>query len=240
MYRSWRAIRTAATTAVIAVAATAALAVVVDAAPAPTPTPTPQPATAAPRPPASGPARAAELPPVTEHALDPEVLAASASAAPGLGGGQQVTQTIQLTVVGGDLELVSEKAIVVLERVPGSARDWAGTLPPVRVVDARGTHEGWTVRWTVAAVELEGGPRSPHGPAAKVHVAPSEPVVVAGLPDGLAAGKAGPAVRHGRTLFSAAEGTGGGTYEAGGVVTLRLPASVDGDRIEVELAFSLG
>lgn len=61
---------------------------------------------------------------------------------------------------------------------------------------------------------------------------PGAPVVAAGQP--------GPATRHGRTLFGAARGTGGGTYEAGGVVTMRLPRSVDAGAVVVDLAFTVG
>ena len=152
--------------------------------------------------------------------------------------GQAVTQVVQVAVIGGPLELASDQATVVLERVPGSKADWVGTLPPVRVVDARGTHEGWDVRWAVGGVDVD-SPTPNHVPAAKVHLEPGEPVVVAGLPDGLAAGKGGPGVPKGRVLFSAEPGSGGGTYEAGGTVSVRLPSSVDASAVTVRLTFTL-
>lgn len=227
--------RSKAMSVVVAVGVTVALASYVEASPANGGSSTsvrgvPAPASA----PAAARARAAALPPVTEHAI--EVLPDLATPS---GGGQSVTQVVQVAVIGGPLELATEQATVVLERVPGSKADWVGTLPPVRVVDARGTHHGWEVCWTVTGLEVDSS-RPSHVPGAKVQLQPGAPVVVAGLADGLAAGKSGPAVRRGRTLFRAAPGTGGGTYEAGGIVTLRLPASVDASAVTVHLAFTLG
>ena len=72
----------------------------------------------------------------------------------------------------------------------------------------------------------------------KLH--PGVPVVVAGLAEGVEAGDPGRANHRGRTLFRALEGWGGGTYEAGGVVTVQLPASVDADHVTVRLALRLG
>jgi hypothetical protein len=230
---SWRAVLAATATAVVA---TGALSMVVDAAPAPhrsAATVVHVRADAA-----THAAPSAPLPPVTEHPVDPAVLAAAQSGA-GPTGGQSVTQTIQLTIVGGELSLTSDHATVTLERVEGSHHDWVGTLPPVRVVDARGSGAGWTVRWTVADLDVQGARRASHAPVAKVRLEPGAPTVVAGLPDGISAGRPGPATRHGRTLFSAATGTGGGTYEDGATVTLRLPRSVDADSVVVELAFTV-
>lgn len=178
-------------------------------------------------------ARPTALPPVTEHPISVPDLPASS------GGTQSVTQVIQVAVIGGSLELVTDQATVVLERVPGLKADWVGTLPPVRVVDARGTHEGWEVRWAVSGVDVDSTKPS-HVPFAKVQLEPGQPVVVAGLLEGLEAGKPGPGVPKGRTLFSAAPGTGGGTYEAGGTVSVRLPSSVDASAVTVHLTFSLG
>lgn len=235
MVGSWRAVLAATATAV---AATGALAVVVDAAPAPGSRAATV-ATAHPAPASHLSAVAAPLPAVTEHAVDPAVLAAVHSSAAATGG-QSVTETIQLTIIGGELSLASDHATVTLERVEGGHDDWVGTLPPVRVVDARGTGAGWVVRWTVTGLDVAGARRASHVPAAKVHLQPGTPVVVAGLPDGIAAGRPGPATQHGRTLFSAEPGTGGGTYEAGGTVTLRLPRSIDADSVVVDLAFAVG
>jgi hypothetical protein len=217
---------------VVAVGATVALASYVEASPAGGSSSSVR-VVSAPRatPPA---ARPTALPPVTEHPISVPDLDQPSS-----GGSQSVTQVVTLSIVGGPLELATEQATVVLERVSGSKADWVGTLPPVRVVDARGTHEGWEVRWAVGGVGVESFKRS-HVPAAKVQLEPSDPVVVAGLPDGLAAGKPGPAVPKGRVLFSAAPGSGGGTYEAGGTVTLRLPSSVDASAVTVHLTFTLG
>ena len=170
------------------------------------------------------------LPEVTTADVDATVLEAARSAPDA--DPQSVVQMVQLTVIGGELELLTDHATVTLERVAGTSRDWTGVLPPVRVVDARGTLEGWTVRWRVEDVSVGSAAR-------RVRVAPDAPVVVAGSADGLVAGSAGPSGPRGRTLFRAHVGYGGGTYEAGGTVTLRLPPHVDVDEVVVDLAFAL-
>lgn len=235
MGTSWRTIVTA---TAMAVAATAGIAAVVDAAPAPTSDPSPVVAiSAAALGDASG-ATAAALPPVSEHALDPSLVAA-AQAPVGHTAGQSVTEVIQLTIIGGELSLVTDHASVTLQRVPGSDRDWTGALPAVRVIDARGTFAGWDVEWMLTSLDVQGAAIHGQVPDAKVRVDPAAPAVVDGTPDGLAAGKSGPAVHKGRTLFSAAVGSGGGTYEAGATVSIRLPEHIDADSIVVELAFSV-
>lgn len=235
MARGWRALVTAAVTAVIA---TTAVAVAVQAAPAPQGSPAPSssggPGPAAPAHSASPIALAA----VTEHALDPQLLASVAGTHGG--GAQSVTETIQLAVLGGELSLATEGATVVLTRVPGSLRDWTGLLPPVQVVDARGTGAGWRVVWRVAALDVQTGPtRRDHTPATAVHLEPEAPTVVAGSPDGIAAGPPARGVPSGSTLLRAGAGYGGGTYEAGAAVSVRLPAAIDADAVVVELVFSL-
>lgn len=148
---------------------------------------------------------------------------------------QSVVQEIRLTVIGGELSLETTSAVVVLEQV--SEREWVGVLPPVRVVDARGTHEGWDVRWSVNGVDVAGTERKV--PDALVRLEPNEPVVVAGLADGVVAGKVGPGTGKGRTLFEAEPGWGGGTYEAGGAIRVRLPGGVDATSVAVHLTFDL-
>ena len=147
--------------------------------------------------------------------------------------GQAMTQTVALTINGGDLELQSDAATVVLHSAESGTK-WIGDLPPVRVVDARGTLEGWTVEWTVDSLEVDGQPRR-----GTVRVTPADPVVVAGGEDGLQAGREAVARRQGRVLFSADANHGGGTYEAGGQVTVRLPGSVHPEAVVVHLSFSV-
>lgn len=226
----WRAVVVA---TVLAVSATGALAATVRA----DPPPDPAMRTVAGPSAVGGVGPAQPLASVTGHPVDPAVLAAFAAPR---GSAQTVTETIQLSVRGGDIELPSRHASVALRPVPGSDGDWTGELPPVRVVDARGTHEGWSVRWALAAVDVEGTSRGEAMARARMRVAPDEPIVVDGLPVGLAAGDAAPSVPHGRILFAAARGTGGGTYEAGATVSLRLPRSIAATEVTVELTFSLG
>jgi len=227
---SWRALGGAAVVAIVATGIVAGVVQAQPAAVAPAVATSPMPAASA-----HAPAATYALGPVTEHAVDGATLAAGQHARSTQG--QTIVQEVQLAVIGGPIELVTTSAAVTLERVPGTRSDWAGVLPPVRIVDARGTHEGWDVRWTVDSLEV--GAADGRVPTAKVQVEPGTPVVVAGVADGLEAGKAGPAVRHGRTLFRAAEGGGGGTYEAGGSVRLRLPRSVDVETVIVHLSFHL-
>lgn len=181
----------------------------------------------------------ATLPAVTTHDLDPATVAASASK-PAHHGGQSVTEIIQLTIIGGDLQLVTDHASVILERVPGTRGDWAGTLPPVRVIDATGSGAGWEVRWVLSSLTVQTASTPSHVADAEVRLEPGAPVVVAGLPEGIAAGNGGSPAPQGRTLFAAEPGAGGGTYEAGGTVSLHLPRRIDATRVVVDLAFSLG
>jgi hypothetical protein len=186
--------------------------------------------------PATPPAPTPPHPAATLHTQPADVLAAATNAP---SASQSVTETVQLTIIGGDLELVTPSATVALAEVPGSAREWVGTLPPLRVIDARGTGAGWTVSWAVADIEVAGSSRTERLHGATVRVTPGRPVVVDGLPDGLSAGRPHTARPGGRTLFSAAPDTGGGTYEAGGKISVRLPASVEAQQVVVSLSFSV-
>jgi hypothetical protein len=146
-----------------------------------------------------------------------------------------MSQTITLAIQGGSLELETTHADVVLEPAQGSDRTWVGSLPPVRVVDARGTLEGWEVRWTVDGVKVDGTVQN----GGRTQVSPATPTVVYGDSYGIASGDPATASHRGRVLFSADREAGGGTYEAGGTVSLRLPPHVDADEVSVDLAFSI-
>ena len=74
---------------------------------------------------------------------------------------------------------------------------------------------------------------------ARVTVAPGHVEVVAGSPDGLRAGEPASAHSGGRTLFAASPGSGGGTYEAGATVSVRLPGSIGAASLAVDLSFVL-
>lgn len=178
------------------------------------------------------------LPPVSEHPLPPHVSSgASGSAAESTAG--PLVQVIQVQVHGGGLTLATNQVTVTLERAPGSHRDWVGTLPAVEVIDARGTHSGWRLRWSAATLELTDSPKAAHVPLSKVHLEPGTPIVVAGERAGVVAGKPGPAVHPGRLLMEAAPGFGGGTYAIAGTISVRLPTSVEAERVSVTLSFTL-
>lgn len=162
------------------------------------------------------------LPPVSEHAIDPVVLAA---ATPSPGAAASVTQVVQLTIHGGALSLDHARATVALEPT-GRRGAWSAPLPPVRVIDARGTHKGWRVTWEAVAVVADGA-----AVRARVEVS-SSPVVVHGTDGGLRPG-------HGRTLGAARPGWGGGTYQLDGTVLVRLPAGVDAAEVTITLAYSV-
>lgn len=148
---------------------------------------------------------AAPLPAVTEHPIPSWSVPAKTS-----DGGSATAQVIQVEIVRGELRLVPDEAVVELTR---DGTGLVGTLPPVQVVDARGTHEGWTVWYRI--VETPAGEPGVHIAPGKTSLVPSEPVVVHGTSDGLTSGRSG--TGRGRfPLFSAARGAGGGTYEAGG------------------------
>lgn len=229
--------RTFGIAAAIAVAVTTGVAALVGAEPAPDDGPSSAIASVTTQAPAEIPV--ATLPSVTAHDLDPAIVAAGQSS-PSEHVGQSVIETIQLSIIGGDLQLVTDHTSVTLERVSGTTSDWTGTLPPVRVVDATGSGAGWDVRWMVSSLDVETNGKPSDVPDAKVQLEPGAPVVVAGLADGIVAGKGGPAVKTGRTLFNAQPDSGGGTYEAGGTILVRLPTSIDATSVAVELGFSLG
>lgn len=170
---------------------------------------------------------------VTVHALTPlpDVRRSSAG---------QVTEQVQMAVVGGPLSLTSDSAAVTLAPAGGrGGRTWTGSLPPVRVVDARGTHSGWQLRWSVSSIDVVDTQHRRVEAGATVRVDPSAPVVVDGLAEGLRAGTTAPASAAKRTLMRAEPGWGGGTYEAGGTVTVRLPTGIAADFVVVRLSLAV-
>jgi hypothetical protein len=148
-------------------------------------------------------------------------------------------QRLELAIDGGDLVISPSEARVVLRRVPGSDRLWMGELAPVRVVDARGVPDGWAVRWSVRAVHADGA-EIEKGPGLRVEVTPSEPDVICCGQESVHAGDPRPAHPHGRVLFRADTGTGGGTFQIGASVRTALPPSLDPDQLAVTLSFAIG
>ncbi|WP_436794224.1 hypothetical protein [Actinospongicola halichondriae] len=175
------------------------------------------------------------LDPITRHAIDPAALEAARS---GIGGATSVMEEVRLEIVGGELTVGPADREVTLHRVPGTRAEWVGDLGPVEVVDARGTHDGWTLRWFVDGIDVAGSERH-RIPAAKVRVVPGDLVVVAGDRQGLTIGRAHPATKKGAVLLSADRGWGAGTQQIGGTVSLRLPASIDAETVSVRLSFAV-
>lgn len=175
------------------------------------------------------------LAPPTHHPVDEAVVSAARA---GGGGGASVTEVISLEIIGGSLTVEPPTRSVTLHRVPGSRNDWSATLPPVDVVDARGSHDGWTLLWHVDRIELAGSSRDTVPPA-KVRLTPGDVTVIAGEEPGLEPGRAHPARKKGRTLLSAERGWGAGTYRIGGELSLRLPASIEANAVTIDLSFTV-
>ena len=110
-----------------------------------------------------------------------------------------------------------------------------GELPPVRVVDARGTLAGWRLTATlVDEPDLASGVPGARGPL----LVPTSPQVVYGERAGLSPGPAGHLeVEESITLLRAREGRGGGTFEAG--AALRLPGPHGAQNRPVDLRLRL-
>ncbi len=103
---------------------------------------------------------------------------------------------------GGALEVVPGSIVAVLG---GRDRRPETSVGPIRVIDPRGTLEGWSLRVRVTEeVDREG----------RLQVRPGQPVVVDGDSAGLVQGRPG-VVSDDRwsTLMSARAGHGGGTYQ---------------------------
>jgi hypothetical protein len=136
-------------------------------------------------------------------------------------GGTTATEVIELTVVGTVLALASDPAPRVELRSTGNGSKLRGVLPPVRVIDARGTLTGWQVEWATTDED--------------VVLDPDAPVVVAGVADGLVRGRAARATAAPRIVFGACAGSGGGTYEGGATVTADRSADAGDGEVTLEL-----
>jgi hypothetical protein len=151
------------------------------------------------------------------------------------GAGGSLTQTIQLTVIGGTLRLPDDRPR--LDLVPAGPGRLVGALAPVEVVDARGTHEGWELRWSVdeAWMATAVGPvlLTPQ----RVMIEPATPEAVHGEPFGLYAGPTCP----GSGLLAHAEpGGGAGIYAVGATVTLEVPRGLEALGGSVVLGLTVG
>ena len=136
-------------------------------------------------------------------------------------------------MIGGEFEIEPREVIVTL--YPARGGRMVGELPPVRVIDARGTLEGWRLTATlVEEAELAPGVPGARGPL----LVPAPPQVVYGERAGLSPGPAGHLeVDAPITLLRAREGRGGGTFEAG--AALRLPGPHGAQNHPVDLRLRL-
>jgi len=164
---------------------------------------------------------------------------ATPSAMPGLAPATEanaaIGQVVGVSVRGGDLYLAEASTSLSLVPVSGSPSEWAADLPPVRLVDARGTLEGWRVMWSLTALQVDGKVAGQAG----MWLIPQAPDVVAGAPEGLALGRCTEARDGARSLLSASKNHGGGTYEAGAKVRVRLPDAWVASEVRVRLAFTV-
>jgi hypothetical protein len=118
---------------------------------------------------------------------------------------------------------------VVLDRV-GASRHYQGALPPVTVVDGRGTLVGWTATLTYPANGQRGD---------VLAVRPTTPSVIDGEPRAIVAARRfllSPGDSH--ALFRAPSGGGGGTYAAGATVDLVAEDGAASTR-QIELAITV-
>ncbi len=145
------------------------------------------------------------------------------------------TQTIRLEIRGGELTVEPRSLTVALSSDGDVLR---GTIPAITVVDARGTLEGWHARVRmVDVVGVDSDGSTLRVPPGQVVLTPAEPSIVAGTPEGVAAGR--PVRGRGNgTLLRAAPSTGGGTFVGGG--TIEIARSADTVAATVTLAVAVG
>lgn len=123
-------------------------------------------------------------------------------------------QSIELRIIGGDLDVSPAMLMVTIE--PGSS---VAEVPSMTIVDARGTLEGWRLR---GRIEPATGPVSAIAPARGASLQATSVDVVDGSDAGVTIRKASRGHGWG-TLVDAEEGNGGGTYLARARIELRRP-----------------
>jgi hypothetical protein len=133
-------------------------------------------------------------------------------------GDASVTIPIHVTVRGGSLQLSTDEVDVPLTAV--SAHELAGRFEHVRLLDARGTYAGWTLRGTVIDTDVDG-----RSVEARVRVIPDDAIAIDGFADGLV-NSGDQAADDGVVVASAVAGCGAGIYEVSGTVRVELPADV--------------
>ena len=153
-----------------------------------------------------------------------------------------LTQTVEFELRPGPLEIDPGEVTLVLKPRPASgvSPHYVGELPPVRVVDATGSLAGWEATARIVEVVGHDGQDARPVPEATVRFHPHRPEVVYGSERGLRRGNttvfAGDDLRP---FFSAVEGQGGGTYEAGAILDARLPRTTGAESVTVTLRFAV-
>ena len=153
-----------------------------------------------------------------------------------------LSQTVEFELRPGPLEIEPGEVTLVLKPRPASgvSRHYVGELPPVRVVDATGSLAGWEATARIVEVVAHDGQDVQPVPEATIRFHPHRPQVVYGSERGLRRGNttvfAGDSPRP---FFSAVEGQGGGTYEAGAFLDARLPRWTRAESVTVTLRFAV-
>jgi hypothetical protein len=142
-------------------------------------------------------------------------------------------QVIDVSVLAGHLTISPPSTSLTL-RPRGHSATFVGDLPPVRVVDGRGSLAGWTATITVGVVGQ--GPAMPSG--AEVCVEPFVPTVVAGrrgevrkAPHSCGA----PATPL--DLFRAEPGGGGGAFDDSARVSVVWPEAPEPVQLTISCTF---
>jgi hypothetical protein len=101
----------------------------------------------------------------------------------------------------------------------GDGTQYDGVLPTFTVVDARGNLAGWVVTLSATSSARDDKTRGP----LHLRIQADEPSIIAGLPQGLEAGKnAYHSKRDAVVLCQADAPWGGGTYSCGGTIEVKL------------------
>jgi hypothetical protein len=148
-----------------------------------------------------------------------------------------LSQTVRLQVLPGPLRLSNDRAMVHLRPALDHAGRLVGTMERVDVVDARGSHEGWTLEWSVAEAWATTATGRVSLDPETVTVVPTPPEPIHGEPAGLTPGAA---CRGAGLLVDAEVGAGAGTHRISADVSVQLPPgeSIDARAVVIQLSLS--
>ena len=144
--------------------------------------------------------------------------------------------SMAVAVAPGPLAISVEDGPLVLERLPGRGNStrYRGTLPAVRVIDARGSLAGWQVVVRLIA------PETPEASGARLFFQPGGPDAVSGQARGVRASRpVWSALGDSLSLFHAEPGYGNGAFDDDASVELFLPYATSVASIAVSFETSV-